>query len=197
MDNLFWLGRYAERTENLVRVLRAVVLRLGDDIATTIAVPQSRAARASAERRAGRGGVDDRARLQAELQAVVFDRNAPGGLQNLFANVRRTAWAARDRLSPDTWRTIHTLTGPAVNDAAEGFDAAEALLSRRLVRRAAALSGLSAENMTRGPNRLFVDLGRRIERASHLAWLVRQTMARAESGEEDRSASCSKSPTAR
>jgi uncharacterized alpha-E superfamily protein len=131
-------------------------------------------------------GVDDRARLQAELQAVVYDRNAPGGLQNLLANVRRTAWAARDRLSPDTWRTIHTLTGPAVNDAAEGFDAAETLsYLDQLVRRAAALSGLSAENMTRGPNRLFVDLGRRIERASHLAWLVRQTMARAESGEED------------
>ena len=32
MDNLFWLGRYAERTENLVRMLRAVVHRLGDDM---------------------------------------------------------------------------------------------------------------------------------------------------------------------
>jgi len=45
-----------------------------------------------------------------------------------------------------------------------------------LVRRGAALSGLSAENMTRGPNWLFMDLGRRIERALHLAWLVRQTV---------------------
>ena len=31
MDNLFWLGRYAERTENLMRILRAVVLRLAGD----------------------------------------------------------------------------------------------------------------------------------------------------------------------
>ena len=30
MDNLFWLGRYAERTESLVRILRAVAARLGD-----------------------------------------------------------------------------------------------------------------------------------------------------------------------
>jgi uncharacterized alpha-E superfamily protein len=30
MDNLFWLGRYAERTESLVRILRAVTARLGD-----------------------------------------------------------------------------------------------------------------------------------------------------------------------
>jgi len=28
MDNLFWLARYAERTEDLIRVLRAVVIRL-------------------------------------------------------------------------------------------------------------------------------------------------------------------------
>ena len=34
-----------------------------------------------------------------------------------------------------------------------------------LIRRSAALSGLAAENMTRGNNWLFFDLGRRIERA--------------------------------
>ena len=33
MDNLFWLGRYAERAENLVRVLRAIVRRLADGTA--------------------------------------------------------------------------------------------------------------------------------------------------------------------
>src|SRR5262249_12360413 len=30
MDNLFWLGRYAERTESLVRILRAATARLGE-----------------------------------------------------------------------------------------------------------------------------------------------------------------------
>ena len=32
-DNLFWLGRYAERTEDIMRVLRSVVRRLTDDAA--------------------------------------------------------------------------------------------------------------------------------------------------------------------
>ena len=54
-----------------------------------------------------------------------------------------------------------------------------------LVRRGAALAGLSAENMTRGPNWLFMDLGRRIERASQLAWLVRQTVYEADAQEND------------
>jgi uncharacterized alpha-E superfamily protein len=54
-----------------------------------------------------------------------------------------------------------------------------------LVRRTAALAGLSAENMTRGPNWLFMDLGRRVERAQHLAWLVRQTVAYADARETE------------
>jgi uncharacterized alpha-E superfamily protein len=53
------------------------------------------------------------------------------------------------------------------------------------VARAAALAGLSAENMTRGPNYLFLDLGRRLERALHLAWLLRQTVASADARETE------------
>ncbi|HYJ36145.1 MAG TPA: alpha-E domain-containing protein, partial [Rhizomicrobium sp.] len=91
----------------------------------------------------------------------------------------QTAWSVRDRLSLDTWRTIHALTAnsdlPPIDMPFEAAGARFYLDS--LVRRAAALSGLSAENMTRGPNWLFMDLGRRLERAQHLAWLVRQTVA--------------------
>ena len=39
--------------------------------------------------------------------------------------------------------------------------------------------------MTRGPNWLFMDLGRRLERAQHLAWLLRQTVAAADARETD------------
>ena len=49
MDNLFWLGRYAERTESLVRILRAVTARLGEapasavDLTNRLLVPFSQA----------------------------------------------------------------------------------------------------------------------------------------------------------
>ena len=38
MDNLFWLGRYAERTESFVRILRAVTARLSDEPAAALEV---------------------------------------------------------------------------------------------------------------------------------------------------------------
>jgi uncharacterized alpha-E superfamily protein len=39
--------------------------------------------------------------------------------------------------------------------------------------------------MTRGPNWLFMELGRRVERAQHLAWLVRQTVGHADARETE------------
>jgi uncharacterized circularly permuted ATP-grasp superfamily protein/uncharacterized alpha-E superfamily protein len=190
MDNLFWLGRYAERTENLVRVLRAVVLRLGDDMGMTQAagaaelsrrllVPFAQASEEAVEEAAG----GDDARLAGELQGAIFG-NDPQGLRRLLQRVEQSAWAVRDRLSLDTWRTITALTTPdnpppeAPPAEDEEFDAAGARSHLdTLVRRTAALSGLSAEDMTRGANWLFLDLGRRVERASHVAWLVRQTLS--------------------
>jgi uncharacterized alpha-E superfamily protein len=191
MDNLFWLGRYAERTENLVRVLRAVVLRLAGDtglntttnaveLAERLLVPLGHVSAEALEEAAA--GVE--VRLADEVHAVIFGKESTG-LQRLLARVARTAWSARDRLSLDTWRAIYALTTwDPRNEPAGAFDGpgARAYLDM-LVGRAAALSGLSAENMTRGNNWLFFDLGRRIERALSACWLVRHTLAVADGRE--------------
>jgi uncharacterized circularly permuted ATP-grasp superfamily protein/uncharacterized alpha-E superfamily protein len=176
MDNLFWLGRYAERAECLVRVLRAVIARLGDDPAAAFdgaerfLLPYALAG-TKAIRDAAAG---DDAKLREELRAILYDKATPDGLMRLLARVHGAAWSVRDRLSLDTWRTIHIFT-EVPPPAKAGLDVAQALTTLdALVRRAAAFSGLSAENMTRGPNWLFVDLGRRIERAVQQTWLIEQ-----------------------
>jgi uncharacterized circularly permuted ATP-grasp superfamily protein/uncharacterized alpha-E superfamily protein len=180
MDNLFWLGRYAERTENLVRVLRAVVARAGEepataaDIARKLLTPFSQASAA-----------DGAVGLGAQLQSLIHGRKA-GGLKHLLARVENSARSVRDRLSLDTWRAVHVLTEaePPARDA--GFESQQAhLYLDRLVRGAAALAGLAAENMTRGPNWLFLELGRRTERAQHIAWLLRRMLAGADVQESE------------
>ncbi|HET7083986.1 MAG TPA: circularly permuted type 2 ATP-grasp protein [Rhizomicrobium sp.] len=179
MDNLFWLGRYAERTESFVRILRAVTARIGDepaaalDVARKLLIPYSHASDSPIDEIADAGA------LAYELQLLIYSPRHSRGLQRLLSRVEQAAWSVRDRLSLDTWRTIHALTANSdvpPPDAPFEVPAARFYLDS-LVRRAAALSGLSAENMTRGPNWLFMDLGRRLERAQHLAWLVRQTVA--------------------
>ena len=179
MDNLFWLGRYAERAESFMRILRAVTARISDEpasaleVARKLLIPFSQASDSPIEE------IADEEALAQELQLLIYSPRHSRGLQKLLSRVEQTAWSVRDRLSLDTWRTIHALT---VNDNLPALDAPFEAAGARfyldsLVRRAAALSGLSAENMTRGPNWLFMDLGRRLERAQHLAWLVRQTVA--------------------
>ena len=189
MDNLFWLGRYTERAEHRVRVLRCVTARLGEDAAVVADVADRFLFRASpvnaAAVQSAASGDDEK--LLVELRALIYDRSAPPGLPRLLARVRQTAWSARDRLSLDTWRTIRLLTEDDAVDVEQAFDApaAQTYLDQ-LVRRSAAFSGLCAENMTRGPNWLFVDLGRRIERAADLAWLVRQAAGEAGDAETQR-----------
>ena len=180
MDNLFWLGRYTERAEGLVRVLRAITARLGDDPlaaadgAERFLLPfgQSNALANTAAIREALAGDD--AKLREELRSVLYGRKSPDDLSRVFERVRQTAWSARDRLSLDTWRTIHILTEEQPEPDTDGFDIPQALtMLDALVRRAAAFSGLCAENMTRGPNWLrSSDLGRRIERRRRSSILV-------------------------
>ncbi|MGE0725600.1 MAG: circularly permuted type 2 ATP-grasp protein, partial [Alphaproteobacteria bacterium] len=190
MDNLLWLGRYAERAESLVRTVRAIILRLGDDagpeqgitaagLARRLLVPFAQATEAAAAA-ADRGEVGP---LAAELRDLVLDRAHPQGLRRMLDSVERTAWTVRDRLSVDTWRAILAF---AAGDAEEAVGADPAGLRGRLdrlVRRAAALAGLSAENMTRGRNWLFLDFGRRIERGIAMTWVARQLLAAADGDE--------------
>ncbi len=185
MDNLFWLGRYSERAECSARVLRAVIARLGDDPAFVtdsierFLVPQAQGSASALL-------LGDDARRRAELRSMLYQRKSPDALQSILARARQTAWSARDRLSLDTWRVVYLFTDlPDANT--DGLPLAQALaFLDTLIRHAAALSGLCAENMTRNADWLFVDLGRRIERASHLMWLVRQASGEADGQEAGR-----------
>ncbi len=184
MDNLFWLARYAERLEGLIRILRAVINCLAGDTGSTtsmsavtlakrLLVPQGYVTEeAIAEALAG-----DDTRLRNEVENLVFGEESTG-VQRLLRRVARTAWTARDRLSLDTWRAIYALTTRSTPDVApEAFEGTGALAYLDvLIRRTAALAGLAGENMTRGNNWLFFDLGRRIERTLATCDLVRATL---------------------
>lgn len=189
MDNLFWLGRYSERADNLARVVRAVARRLrgGTDEADSEAWQAFLfdLVRDAAPAMAVRGQEKP---LTAVLGALIASRTLPGSLPQLLSRVRQTAWSARDRLSLDTWQTIVKMSEPELLAIAEdGLDSAAALSTLdRLVRRGAAFAGYCAENMTRGPNWLFTDLGRRLERAQHLVWLAGKIVPDAALGESDR-----------
>ncbi|UZK68390.1 circularly permuted type 2 ATP-grasp protein [Sphingomonas sp. S1-29] len=160
-DNLFWLGRYLERGEALLGVIRVL---LGNSI--------------SADTGAALAGptVERLVRLIVETGAApappslkrqdltAFARAAMEGVEEGWYSVRATNRQARglgrvsrDRLSADMIRLLdapHPVRGGILDRAGS------------LQRRYAALAGLSAEHMGRTDAWRFHDLGRRIERAA-------------------------------
>jgi uncharacterized alpha-E superfamily protein len=185
-DNLFWLGRYAERAEGTARLLRSVIARLTDDTLGS----RSRelevllcALEVGAELEAGTlGGGKTPLRLERKLFELIVaptpSRTLRAGIESAF----RAGSLARERLSADTWRVLNQLHEQVLDfelrQRLELGDALEAL--NRLVLGFSAFSGLVMENMTHNPGWRFADIGRRIERAFHVARLVRSTLVNAD-----------------
>src|SRR5262249_19821988 len=106
-DNLFWVGRYVERAEATLRLVRALMNRLteGHEAAThTIA-------RISALLDAWGASPNDIPHAKAPLiaRAVLQRVDLPGSLPYLARAARAAASNIRDRFSPDAWRALSSL----------------------------------------------------------------------------------------
>ncbi len=175
-ENLFWLGRYVERAEHIVRLLRAFVSRLADQ--DTIDDPSQVAAllqmlvglRLLPEEL----GEDTWLRKLEEDTSDLIARQGPHtGLRNALNEVRRLASAVRDRLSIDTWRILNQLhQDMRVRQGRIQFDEVLVYLNR-IITDLAAFSGMEMENMTRGHGWRFLNLGRRLERSMNLIGVLR------------------------
>lgn len=158
-DNLFWLGRYAERAEAIARLIRSALACLAEDAAEA---DQSRIAAYLSMLSKSTGIATDAGAPSATLVRLISD-GASGPLRQVSDHLRRTAFGVRDRLSADTWRALTALDAELSAEGAEDANQALARLNRMIIA-CAALAGMGRENTTRGPGWRFLDLGRRIER---------------------------------
>ena len=183
-ESLFWLGRYAERVEHAIRLLRSVVARL-TDLDTTDPLELSALLHMLVEL----GMLPKRfaehvppRELEEDMLSFIFKESPHSGLSQTLNDLRRIAAVVRDRLSIDTWRILNQLHqdfGP--RHGRVQFDDVLAHLNR-MITDLAAFSGMEMENMTRGNGWRFLDLGRRLERAMNAISLVRQTLSGGPSG---------------
>ncbi|MEM7682425.1 MAG: circularly permuted type 2 ATP-grasp protein [Planctomycetota bacterium] len=183
-DNLYWLGRYVDRAEAVVRLLRAIAARLSDDAPGWGQSPEALPDLMSALHAVapgpekGENDADDPWTLaEAVLQQRVFDPGQAGSLAGITGNAYGLASRVRDRISTDTWRIISQLES-TFEHARQGGDTADAVaLLDRVVLTLAAFAGLNHESMTRNQGWRFLDLGRRIERVLGLSRVLRAVLA--------------------
>jgi uncharacterized circularly permuted ATP-grasp superfamily protein/uncharacterized alpha-E superfamily protein len=163
-DNLFWLGRYLERAEATLRLVRALIGRMTEAGGPSAPVTSS----ISGLLGAWSAAPTDAWQMPAPLvaRAALTRSDLAGSLPMLVNSARAAASVIRDRFSPDAWRALTDLVRAINAPLAIGPDES-AMIERveAVVRIISSLSGLAQENMTQLAGWRFLELGRRIERA--------------------------------
>jgi uncharacterized alpha-E superfamily protein len=170
--NLFWVARYVERAEATLRLIRALVNRVGDsDVAATRVV-----GRICSLLGAWDAVPTDPPYIRPVLIAfaALQGRELDGALPYLVGAAQSAASVIRDRFSPDAWRALTDLS-ELINVAIDPpTESAMFERTNGALRIIASFSGLAQENMSRLAGWRFLELGRRIERAIATCRFVRQ-----------------------
>jgi uncharacterized alpha-E superfamily protein len=167
-DNLYWLGRYVERAEGTLRLLRAYHIRLAEAGFTETPLIAHLAA-------------------LMEQSGIDPEQSIPGALRADLASALISAGKIRDRFSIDGWMALNDLADTAAKLArtvTPGHDNARAM--GVLLRKITGFSGLVHENMYRFTGWRFLSIGRSLERAVAMcAILASLTDRKAPSGSLD------------
>jgi uncharacterized circularly permuted ATP-grasp superfamily protein/uncharacterized alpha-E superfamily protein len=189
LSELFWFGRYAERAEDLLRLIlatRTVAIETDSDTGP------DRPLRALLEAvthvsTSYPGFLGPRVEMMPEFRSLLLDRNRAGTAAQSIGALSLAAQGVRDQLSEDVWIVLadidRALAALAANPYDQGLlltDASERVLSGLL-----ALCGIASENMIRDPGWYLLDSGRGLERALQVIALLRVTLVRRHSPENE------------
>jgi uncharacterized circularly permuted ATP-grasp superfamily protein/uncharacterized alpha-E superfamily protein len=181
-DNLFWLGRYLERAEATLRLVRALAAPLRDPGKGTSTVMHSVERIQRLLVTWGATSQATRAQPVRIAAEALQSEDKFGSALSLVRAAQRTATSLRERLSPDAWQVITEMTERLAEevDDDDGVVSAAELTLQEL----ASFAGLAQENMNRAAGWRFLEMGRRAERAINTARFARQ-FAYDEAGGED------------
>ncbi len=176
-DNFFWLGRYLERLEGSARLQRAAISRIIRPAPTPREMAElTLLSDCLIQARLIEAEIDSSLGSDALAGSLLRAARDGGATSWLLDQVSRMTSLLRDRLTEEMYalisRGLRELTDGlrqvrAAPEGEEMDELAQAMTS--VLHFSATVAGLAAENMVRGGGRLFLDLGRRIERARMIA----------------------------
>jgi uncharacterized circularly permuted ATP-grasp superfamily protein/uncharacterized alpha-E superfamily protein len=193
VENLFWMGRYGARVENVGRLLRATAQRLTEIDPAHLAIVKILTALADKARLreiasapASGQATKKKPPAGATPEWVIAAAGNPSLLNGIPANTTRLFYCAtqlRDRMSVDHWRTVQRLAR-AHEPLPQNLEAALTILDN-VIAACTALAGYAFDDMTRDDAWQFLVIGRQLERMAFLSSVTIQILGLAE---EDREA---------
>jgi uncharacterized circularly permuted ATP-grasp superfamily protein/uncharacterized alpha-E superfamily protein len=175
-DNVFWLGRYVERAQNIARVFRAMIprVRRADEAELACLVRlhgclESRHSKLPKAKHRRPTSLE----LELEMTSMLTDAKRPDSLTRTLAEVARVGGNVRERLSVDMMFLIGQLRDSIRIAPDTEFLEYPAMLTDCL-ELLSAFSGMERENINRGLGWLFLSTGRRLERAIYLTRQLRE-----------------------
>jgi uncharacterized alpha-E superfamily protein len=183
-DNFYWLGRYLERLEEAARLQRAMIARILRPSPSAREIAEMQVLVASLAK-IHMMEAEDASVLGAGMLAAAVMRafRHGGGMRRVLAHVARQVAQLRDRLTGEMHTVLtrslrvlgETMKQLPPDSNARSLEYASNLTTE-ILEFAATVAGLAAENMVRGGGRLFLDFGRRMERAQSIAAELAQVL---------------------
>lgn len=175
-DNLYWFGRYTERTDGTTRLLAVANDLAGDHSmhpGTPGAVALDAVLRAVEVLNRVRAKRDDESTVDY-VRHLVVDPSPQGTIAASVERVVRAAQGVRELVSGDTWAVLASLER-AVESVPDDADELQPLFDA-LLGPILALQGITSHGMFRDTTWAFVDTGIRMERAQFILTLLRRIL---------------------
>jgi uncharacterized circularly permuted ATP-grasp superfamily protein/uncharacterized alpha-E superfamily protein len=189
LSDLFWMGRYGERAENMARLLIVARDRFhiyrhlqGTEESECVPVLMAALGRVTGT---DTGADNDHAEMIAiapsTLWSLTVDPDRPGSLVQSTEGLALAARAVRDQLSNDTWMVLAGVERALAHrsEPPQSLAEADTLLASAHARTLAGmltLSGVASESMVRDVGWTMMDIGKRIERGLWLTALLGATL---------------------
>ena len=202
---LFVLGRTAEHAELVIRLIRTVLARLDQPLGVGVdgGAESLKVLLSALGAVAGFDPVSEpdqqepadpgpsaagpsRPEVPTDRRALslLLDAGVDGSLVSSLKLLVDAAYSVREQLSGDTWQLVGDVEEELARLRSRPPTQLVGVQSglQRLLQSLLALAGLSAENMERDSAWIFLDAGRRLERAQSLVRLVRAVLVRHRAG---------------
>ena len=169
-DNLFWFGRYNERAEIVVRIVRALLGYSMEGDSATSGGDHVEAALVGMLEGLGAVPVGSAGKAPLDVCAQAFGgQGMPGSVATLIAQRQDVGLSLRERFARDFWRLV-SRPMPRVDASRPQTMIAT---TRWLTEHFSALAGLISENMVRSAAWRFLEIGQRLERAQGICRMTR------------------------